>query len=474
MVSTKQHASQISFFLLEILRSGVPIPPLVVSDFEKAILLAVARIFGNCRDLQHYLEICYNILVSKDTLTLPTCYIRLDVSHVVAMVARWPCLKRKTSKIRQFFLRCICIIYQSDNLIEIETLLKSVLVVALSEEIGENGNGELLNSEVHLRFANNSIKGVTINDDTSVNDCFLRDGDDDGMSESWTEWATIVYNQAEKIASQSINGTTVNAFYDPEVAQKIRLLMSSLSLWTGIMKQYFKIGNKIATSSSVEAEFSILKSKIFKDQLPIRIDKFILQHVQYIKGKLLLATAEHRDCAVDKRNIDVQTDSNKTINKCAVLRTIPDETEELESTLDTNCYNFETCKVECSSSTIPLETTPQPSSFMDFSNRSSSSLKISPELSLIANNNNNQEVNSLNEVENWRGKATQDTSTSRTVSLNRRKPNYLDSCPDWSTDNIKSAVGLPLIRNGNLCNPVIIDKQTIIVHETPLMPYCRL
>lgn len=172
-----------------------------------------------------------------------------------------------------------------------------------------------------------------------------------------------------------------------------------------------------------------------------------MQHVQYIEGKLLLAIAEHRDCAVDKRNIDVQTDSNKTINKCAVLRTIPDETKELESTLDTNCYNFETCKVECSSSTIPLETTPQPSSFMDFSNRSSSSLKISPELSPIANNNNNQEVNSLNEienslneVENWRGKATQDTSTSRTISLNRRKPNYLDSCPDWSTDNIKSAI----------------------------------
>jgi len=42
MISAKQHASQISFFLLEILRSGAPIPPLVVSDFGKAILLAVA------------------------------------------------------------------------------------------------------------------------------------------------------------------------------------------------------------------------------------------------------------------------------------------------------------------------------------------------------------------------------------------------------------------------------------------------
>ncbi|KMQ91217.1 hypothetical protein RF55_8945 [Lasius niger] len=102
-----------------------------------------------------------------------------------------------------------------------------VLLVALSEEIGENGNGGLLDSEVHLWFANNRIKGVTIDDNTPDNECFLHDADNDGMSKSWTKWATIVYNQAEKIASQSIDGTTVNDFYDIEVAQKVRLLMGS-------------------------------------------------------------------------------------------------------------------------------------------------------------------------------------------------------------------------------------------------------
>lgn len=98
MISSKQHASQISFFLLEILRSGAPIPPLVVSNFGKAILVAVARIFGNCRDLQNYLEICYNIIFSKCTSTLPDCFIRLDVNHIVAMVTRWPCLKKNHQK----------------------------------------------------------------------------------------------------------------------------------------------------------------------------------------------------------------------------------------------------------------------------------------------------------------------------------------------------------------------------------------
>lgn len=62
-----------------------------------------------------------------------------------------------------------------------------MLVVALSEEIGENGNGRQLDSEVHLRFANDRIKGVTIDDNIPDNEYFLNDTDDDEISESWTE-----------------------------------------------------------------------------------------------------------------------------------------------------------------------------------------------------------------------------------------------------------------------------------------------
>lgn len=66
---------------------------------------------------------------------------------------------------------------------------------------------KMVDSEVHLRFANDHIKSVTIDNDTPDNECFLLDtenNDSDEMSKSWTEWATVVYNQTEKIASQSI------------------------------------------------------------------------------------------------------------------------------------------------------------------------------------------------------------------------------------------------------------------------------
>lgn len=44
MVSAKQNASMISYFLSEIIRDGAPIPPIVVTDFGKAILIACVYI----------------------------------------------------------------------------------------------------------------------------------------------------------------------------------------------------------------------------------------------------------------------------------------------------------------------------------------------------------------------------------------------------------------------------------------------
>lgn len=69
MVSAKQDAFIISYFLSEILRDDVPIPRIidfnkvtVVTDFNKAILIAVARTFANCLDLHYYMQICYEII----------------------------------------------------------------------------------------------------------------------------------------------------------------------------------------------------------------------------------------------------------------------------------------------------------------------------------------------------------------------------------------------------------------------------
>lgn len=124
------------------------------------------------------------------------------------------------------------------------------------------------------------------------------------------------------------------------------------------MRKYFKIGNKTAMFfSSVEAEFSTLKSK---GQLPIRVDKFILQHIQYIEVKLLLANVEHHDR--DKENsVVIQTDLNKT-NECLNLRTSSNVDKKFKNRLDISCENNE----------IDIKT--HKPSFTDFSDQRNRSL----------------------------------------------------------------------------------------------------
>jgi len=63
MTSCKHDAALITYFLLEILSSGAPIPRIAVCDFSKAILIALSRAFARSADLSDYLQTCYNILI---------------------------------------------------------------------------------------------------------------------------------------------------------------------------------------------------------------------------------------------------------------------------------------------------------------------------------------------------------------------------------------------------------------------------
>lgn len=61
------------------------------------------------------------------------------------MISTWDCLRKKALKIRQFFIRGLAQLYQMHDFTEVSDFIKSILIVALSEEIGSNEqNGILL------------------------------------------------------------------------------------------------------------------------------------------------------------------------------------------------------------------------------------------------------------------------------------------------------------------------------------------
>lgn len=450
MVSADHKAMHIAYFLQKIISAGNEPPRMVVCDFGWAILIAVAQIFGKCIDLRHYLKKCFNIVHGNND-TLPSCFIRLDVSHYVSMIAKWNCLKGKDKIIvKKFYLRCLCQAYKMISFEELCVSLEAIFVVALSQYVGSNENGEDLPSELHLQYLNNMIKYIpeieivdeigenretdclTISMDLSETDCPEVSAD----ISNWFHWSANIYDKAQQIAINCIEGTAINACYNPDFAITIKThLIPYVALWSGMMQPYFQIGKEVATSTSVEAEFADLKNRAFKGQLPMKPDKFIHDHLDYIDGKIKLASHEN-----DILNDDGEQHANVT-----------DEFSSASSAKIDECSNVDTCvysdAIDCNISTI-----------IENNNKENISLNTSDVV-------DNAEQLNCNVRENWRGllrKSPQEQSS----ALKQRKPTYLDKCPEWDYIKLTKGHKIPIMRNGNVSRAVCIDGKSVIATQT--------
>lgn len=223
MISTKQDAALLTYFLLEIRRVGAPIPSIVVVDHSRAMLTALARAFSNCSNLKHYLECCYDIVIQKKKAFMPTSYLRLDVSHVIKIISQWECLRHLSKRVRQFYLRSICQAYKMQCLKKLHSLLLSLLVVALSEVIGNAGK-DPVPAGTCLQSVNDCIKGDNLEEYDIKSEILADDLDSTEIPSSWQKWSEKIYNTANDLALKSQNGSIVNAFYNPEADKKIKNL----------------------------------------------------------------------------------------------------------------------------------------------------------------------------------------------------------------------------------------------------------
>lgn len=109
MLSEVQNTNAILYWFNEIIRIGCtyktnfPIPKQVVTDFDKALMGAVVRAFGNCKNLKDYLQQCFYYVTSM-LYHLPSCCLRLDIAHYMHLVARWKEMKQLHPRVRTFYL----------------------------------------------------------------------------------------------------------------------------------------------------------------------------------------------------------------------------------------------------------------------------------------------------------------------------------------------------------------------------------
>lgn len=156
-----------------------------------------------------------------------------------------------------------------------------------------------------MQFLNGKIKGVPItkeeadgndaeNDPEDLNIANENQFDEIGASDSgWKTWSENRYEAAREIAKNSADGDTINACYNEDFAKRLKkYLLPYVALWTGVMKPIFGRGSTIATSAAVESEFADVKGRMFKGELPMRVDRFVLKHLDCLDDKIKLASNE--------------------------------------------------------------------------------------------------------------------------------------------------------------------------------------
>lgn len=311
MISEKHDSITIAYWLDMWLRCGLSAPSEAISDYSRALLMAMCKSFCNL-SFQSYLDECFSVITGEKD-KLPSCYIRIDVSHMIKTFCRLKCLcgiKKKCLK--EFYVRCFRLLLTSTDLHTFKNILTAFMTVMLSETDGwidETENQENP-SEKYRVYLINLMKAIPA-DETSNNypDCDTQDNEDseienaddiDEFSNAITQFIQDIENCSKLNAS--VKGNRMSAYFLPELAKDVKRICKHFPLWTAVMQPIFNSPFKIATSAPVESDFNELKNLILRHaSRPMTADRFILRHIQSIdSNSKLFRSSQLRNNAIDK------------------------------------------------------------------------------------------------------------------------------------------------------------------------------
>lgn len=270
----------------------------IISDMSLALLHAVAKAFTSYTSVFSYIEYCYQIIFQNTSDSLPKVYIRCDIAHVIKSVTSWKCLKQQSKRMRHFYIRSICQLLLAKDIQFAENIIYAIFSVCLSETedniIGTDSKNEC---EVQKNWLRNLILyGV----DQQLEKCCMETDyvaitpeitdayqsptkDNSKYCHSFVKWATTAKQRAE---SNIIEGDRDNFQYLPSLVDELLHLMRLYPLCSAIMNQFYKNSNSSTASSAiVESTFNNIKNRISTNlDLPLRLDNFVLKHIDHIRG----------------------------------------------------------------------------------------------------------------------------------------------------------------------------------------------
>lgn len=133
MISEKHDTNMLNYRMQEWIRSGAPIPKQVVVDYPLALLNAACAAFNNVT-LKMYINACITYDESETMqLHRPLCVLRIDIAHLIKMVARWKCWRHQGKEKKDFYLRCVGLLTECADICEFQSISTDVATVAFSK-----------------------------------------------------------------------------------------------------------------------------------------------------------------------------------------------------------------------------------------------------------------------------------------------------------------------------------------------------
>lgn len=165
MLSAAQRTNAILYWLFEIRRIGslhkisFRCPQQIVCDFDRALMGAIVRAFGNCNNLKEYLSTCYLLLANKNDKP-PGCFLRLNISRYVSLKTVWKIFTSVHPNVKTFYIMIMCLLSRATDFIELKQIVRAAIILCSSENVGKDGNQQDTLAEKSRILLCQKIRGI--------------------------------------------------------------------------------------------------------------------------------------------------------------------------------------------------------------------------------------------------------------------------------------------------------------------------
>lgn len=271
MLSEAQDTSNIQNWLVQWIRSGVPLPKETVADASRALQTAIVRTFCGYKTIEQYCD----VFLTKE---LPDCYNRIDVAHFLKIYSNL--LKVIPRLVKKFYMSVIGKMILCTDLQTARTLIKNSLIVSMNETEGVLGDKNAETScNIAKQYLINSITGQSPIDDVlnkleegnkefrnETEECqnMEDDNSEESIKNNWSSWADSIVDEIE---TEIVEGILPNAHYCQAFAKYLISDIQLIPMWSCVYRNSFGYGRIPASSAPVEGEFNKLKNVNFDIEL---------------------------------------------------------------------------------------------------------------------------------------------------------------------------------------------------------------